>query len=177
MFLLYFDYFSRVKVNHYYILLFVPVFNTLYGKKITLPKEKAIFRPSAYAIIIQDGTILLIKTKRTGKYFFPGGAVELTETVNAAVQREVREEIGIEVSVHDLMHFEENLFYYDPTDDAWHCLLLFFECSTNQSLPSHHDQIDEDEAVDPQWVPISDLTENDFQDAGRNVFQKIKNRI
>lgn len=149
-------------------------FNTLYGQKILLPKEKATFRPSAYAIIVKDGKILLVTTKRTGKYFFPGGAADIEETIKQTLKRELMEEVGIYVTIKDLIHFEENFFYYNPTDEAWHSLLLFFHCSTDNDLPKNHKQIDEDEAINPEWIAIKDLTPENFQDAGKGVFIKIQ---
>ena len=49
----------------------------------------------------ENGTLLVIERSATvrapGKYCFPGGEIEEGETEQAAVQRELREEVGLEV--------------------------------------------------------------------------------
>ncbi|MEJ5328459.1 MAG: NUDIX hydrolase, partial [Candidatus Bathyarchaeia archaeon] len=54
------------------------------------------------AIILEGGKILLAKRKSTpgeGKWAVPGGLVELGETVEQAVIREVKEETGLDVAI------------------------------------------------------------------------------
>ena len=72
---------------------------TLYGDKRMISNDKLIFRPAGYAIVIDDGKVLLCNTKSTGKYWFPGGAVDLGEKLEDAIKREVLEETGIEIKV------------------------------------------------------------------------------
>lgn len=58
-------------------------------------------RISSRAIIFHDGKLILIhrKWKRKEYWVTPGGGVEGDETLEEAVKREVREEIGIEIGV------------------------------------------------------------------------------
>ena len=53
------------------------------------------------AIIIRGNKLLLIKRiKKTGTYWvFPGGGVEAGETLERALQRECKEELGVLVTV------------------------------------------------------------------------------
>ena len=54
------------------------------------------------AAIVRNGRILLVRRKRMPEadhWGLPGGKVDPFETVPAAVVREVREELGIEVGV------------------------------------------------------------------------------
>ena len=58
------------------------------------------------AAILQEGRILLLQRKRppeAGAWSLPGGKVDLFETVQAAVEREVFEEVGIAIRAHDLL--------------------------------------------------------------------------
>jgi len=60
-------------------------------------------RVQVSCIAIRDGKIAMIKKlspayKTYGKYIPPGGHVEMTETMEAACVREMREETGLEVS-------------------------------------------------------------------------------
>ena len=52
------------------------------------------------AIVFKGASVLLIrrgKPPRTGQWSLPGGAQHLGETVRAAIEREVREETGVEI--------------------------------------------------------------------------------
>lgn len=58
-------------------------------------------RISSRAIIFHEGNLILIhrKWKRKEYWVTPGGGVEGDETLEEAVKRETREEIGIEINV------------------------------------------------------------------------------
>ncbi len=65
----------------------------------------------ATAIVIKDGSILLLEQKsETGRgWSLPGGKVEYGETLKEAVQREVKEETGIQVLVNQLLYICDNI--------------------------------------------------------------------
>ena len=73
------------------------------GNYVMLPKEKFTNRVSAYGIIKHEGKILLVNTKSPGKWFLPGGEVEIGEEMEDAVKRETHEECGIDVEVGELL--------------------------------------------------------------------------
>ena len=56
--------------------------------------------PSASALVIHKGRILLVRSKTTKeKWGFPGGKQEETETPRAAATREIKEELGIDIQI------------------------------------------------------------------------------
>ncbi len=56
--------------------------------------------PTCCACIVREGRLLLIERAtepNKGGWSFPGGHIELGETIFEAIRREVREEVGLEV--------------------------------------------------------------------------------
>ena len=54
------------------------------------------------AAILRDGRLLLVKRRRApeaGHWSLPGGKVEFGESVAAAVKREIREEVGLDIAL------------------------------------------------------------------------------
>lgn len=65
------------------------------------------------AIVIDKGRCLLVKRKNEplkGQYWLPGGRVFKNETLEDAVKRKMKEEIGVEVSIIKLAGFHEYLY-------------------------------------------------------------------
>ena len=146
---------------------------TIYGDKVSVPKDKLVFRPSVYGIIKHNGNILLIKNRHGHKYFLPGGGVEIGEPIEEALKREIKEETGIEVDMGNFLHFLEDFFYYYPLDEAFHALLFFYTC-----IPLTHeliadDEVDDLEASQPRWIPVQDLDADDFQNYGTVILDLI----
>jgi len=58
------------------------------------------------AAILRDGRILLVERRKipeAGHWNLPGGKVDFLEPVEAAVKREIREEIGVEVALEAML--------------------------------------------------------------------------
>ena len=66
---------------------------------------KQIKHIGVYGLIINDNKILLIKKKGgpyDGKLDLPGGTIEFNESIEEALIRELKEEVGIEITDYDL---------------------------------------------------------------------------
>jgi len=68
-----------------------------------MPETSACFRIGVYALIFHEGLVLLAHRRDIDWWNLPGGGMELEETVDEAVCREVREETGLEVEVEQLV--------------------------------------------------------------------------
>ena len=147
---------------------------TLFGEKKLISKKLLQFRPAAYAIIINDGKVLLLDTRSTGKMFLPGGGVNIGEKVEDALKREVREEVGIKIEIKKLLKFKESFFYYDPLKEAYHNFSFFFLCEAKIFEFLDNDKIEDNEAVDPQWVEIKSLKVEDLQVFGDDILKLLK---
>ncbi len=65
--------------------------------------SKAQFRIGVFGVIIQDGKVLLGRRRDIDWWNLPGGGMELGETVDEALRREVLEETGLQVRVGRLV--------------------------------------------------------------------------
>lgn len=144
------------------------------GHKVTFQRKRLILRPAAYALIGQDGKLLLLKMRHTGKYHLPGGGIQIGERMEETLKRETGEETGIEIEVVRFAHFEEVFFYYDPSDSAYHGLHFYFICrpKTLRLLPDDH--VVDGSAEQPRWVETLNLHPEDFQLHGDILLQLCK---
>jgi nucleoside triphosphatase len=145
-----------------------------FGSYINLPGDKFVFRPSIYGVIINQGRVVLMKNKRNQKYWFPGGGLELGETIEEALKREIREETGLEVEVKELLLFKENFFYYQPLDEAYHAFLFFFACETAMTNLISDNKVDDYEAEKPRWVSIDEIKKQEIGDLQEDIFQMLQ---
>jgi 8-oxo-dGTP diphosphatase len=92
---------------------------------------------AANAVIVREGKVLLVEFSGgtpSAHYNFPGGGVELGETLEEAVQREVREEACLDVAVRRLLLIVESVGSRNTNTIRgrrvpWNELRFFFECT------------------------------------------------
>ena len=73
-------------------------------------KSNQRFRLRAAAIIIEDNSILFATNDSENYYYSIGGAIELGETAEEAIKREVLEETGVAYDIDRLAFVQENFF-------------------------------------------------------------------
>jgi 8-oxo-dGTP pyrophosphatase MutT (NUDIX family) len=145
---------------------------TLYNETKSVPAESLIQRPSVYGVVIHEGKLLVAQAEHTQRYVLPGGGIEKGEAIEAALIREVREETSLEIEVGEFLHFETDLFYYDPLDLAFHGFLFFYRCKA-LTVDLHTPDYEPDEGlVMPLWVDIQELRADSFQSHGE-LFMRL----
>ena len=83
------------------------------------------------AVVIEDDRVVLVRRGSPpayGEWSLPGGAVEPGETLEQAVVREVKEEIGLEVEVVELVAVLDRIFLDPEGEVQFHYVLMDFLC-------------------------------------------------
>ncbi|MGV0026071.1 A/G-specific adenine glycosylase [Phormidesmis priestleyi] len=118
------------------------------------------------AVIWNNQQILIDRRKSDGLlgglWEFPGGKVEPGETIEACIQREIQEELGIEIEVGD------RLIVVDHTYTHFKVRLNVHHCRYVRGEPQ---AIACDEV---RWVELSDLDQYPFPKANLQIIQALK---
>ena len=117
------------------------------------------------AVVRRNGRILI--TRRLdhvhlgGLWEFPGGKVEAGESLEGALLREIREELGMEIAVGSEIFTIEHDY---PTKLV---RLHFFNCTVIQGEPQPLD------VSELRWVTPTQLAEFEFPPADAEFIQKL----
>ena len=113
------------------------------------------------AVIVQGGQVLIVKRKYeplAGQWSLPGGGVEVGETLEAAVAREMLEETGLEVEVGPVIEVFDRITRDEQGQVRYHFVLVDYLCwPTGGELRASSDVADAT-FVDPSELPHYDLT-------------------
>ena len=120
------------------------------------PEGKVYRRPSARAVILKDGKVLLNYVSKYNCYEFPGGGIEAGETPECAVQREVAEETGRIVVPESVREFgiviRRQQDSIDP-DGIFEQENYYFFCDvTDECVPRKPDEYEIQDGAEPVWV-------------------------
>jgi A/G-specific adenine glycosylase len=119
------------------------------------------------ACIYREGKYL-IQTRPEGKSFvgrweFPGGKREKGEDMRACVKRELKEELGVTVSVRPHFHKIEHSF------EKITLVLYFHRCQIQEGEPKPLE-----DQLGIEWVAPADFGKYDFLDTNAGVLEKLK---
>lgn len=116
------------------------------------------------AVVLHSGCVLLVrrgKAPLAGEWSLPGGAVELGETMEQAIVREVAEEAGLAVAPIQVLKVFDHLDHDSNGRVRFHYVLVDFLCGLgptdgrrDPAKPALHPQTD---ASDARWVPVEGL--------------------
>ena len=120
------------------------------------PEGKVFKRPSARAIILKDGKVLLNYIEKFDCYEFPGGGIEAGETPEEAMIREVAEETGRVIVPGSVREFgiviRRQQDSKDP-DGIFEQENYYYFCDvTEDTVPRKPDEHEIAEGTGPVWV-------------------------
>lgn len=121
------------------------------------------------AVIEKDGKILIAKRRKGdlhgGRWEFPGGKIDLGETPQECLKRELKEELGIEAEIGDLICESQFKYMLVPLE------LLVYKA---EHISGEFQTLDHDEL---KWVEPSELDKYDFVKADVTVVKKLMKDI
>lgn len=128
-------------------------------------------------VIQNEGEFLLCKMASDrgvfpGQWALPGGGMEPSETMETALRREIREELGEALRITDVKPwaFRDDIrtkTYPDGTTEDIYMIYLIFDCiSTNRTITFN------EEFQDIAWVSPNNLKSMDLNEATRITFAR-----
>jgi len=127
---------------------------------------------AACALVDPDGRVLIAQRPEgkafAGQWEFPGGKVEPGEYPEAAVVRELREELGVEPCERCLQPFA---FASRPMEDGRHLLMPLYVCRKWDGFP------DPKEGQKIAWVMPRDLNKYALLPADIPLAAELRDRL
>ena len=116
---------------------------------VTTTTKQVFPEPTVGALIVdKQGQILLAKShKWLDKYTLPGGHIEVGENMIDAVKREVKEEVGLDVEVVEMLLVQEAIFAAEFYKKK-HFIFIDFYCRSGDQQV----KLDQKEIQDYIWV-------------------------
>jgi 8-oxo-dGTP diphosphatase len=108
------------------------------------------------AVVLDGDRVLLIKRGNEplkGQWSLPGGSVEIGETLETAIAREVREETGLAVEVGPIVEVLDRITRDAGGRVEHHFVLVDFVCRATEGVLRGASDADAAE-----WVPLERLT-------------------
>jgi len=137
--------------------------------------QPAILVGSAVMVIKNDCEVLLHHRTDDHTWDFPGGYMEIGETIQETAKREVKEETGLEVGALNLFNILSgpDLFYTYPNgDQVYPVVLIYITKEFKGDL--HPDGIEGD---DVRFFNMNDLPENLFSPLHKLIQDYLKSKI
>jgi 8-oxo-dGTP diphosphatase len=115
-------------------------------------------RPSrpilSVAAVAVDGAGRVVLVRRgkapdAGEWSIPGGAVEIGESLDAALRREVREETGLEIAVGPFLEVYERVEREAGGEVRFHFVVIDYRCTVVGGTPRPGDDAAEVALVEP----------------------------
>ena len=105
------------------------------------------FPVSVKGVVLRDAAVIAVKNRRD-EWELPGGKLELGETPESCLEREIAEELGLVVEAADPI--DTWVYTIDPTT---HVVIVSYGC-VERGTP---EAVLSDEHTELSWIPLHDV--------------------
>lgn len=125
-------------------------------------------------VLIRDGKVLLIRRGKPplyGRWVVPGGTVELGESLEQALVREMREETGLEVVPLEILTVFDRI-ERDGDQVVYHYVIVDYLCRWlgGEALAAS-------DALEAAWAALDDLPRYDLPQKALEVVQEAFRKV
>lgn len=117
-------------------------------------------------VAFSRGRLLVHRNEQESNWSLPGGRIQPLEFSDAALARELSEELGAEVSVQRALWVMENLFGYEEGKQVHEvCFYHLMQLADDNPLHDNTEFFDGDEAGERlifHWLPLDELATAPF---------------
>ncbi len=145
-----------------------------------MEKYKEYKQLGAYALIVNEGKILLIKKSGgpyDGKLDLPGGTIEFCERPEDTLKRELVEEVGIEVKKHELFDADSVTFEWPYKDVIikGHHVGVFYKVLEYDGQIKRNVKIDDqnDDSLGADFYEIDELSKEELSYIANMELEKL----
>lgn len=118
------------------------------------------------AVIVNNGKALVVSDPRFKGYDLPGGKIDEGESIEEALKRELREELGIEsFEMGEILYALERYGYHVANTSI---MLIFYKATANTNKIMLNDEHSEF-----RWIDKSELKQLIAEDKIRNIGVKM----
>ncbi len=107
------------------------------------------------AVVVRDGKALVIKRAhepREGEWSLPGGLLELGESLQEAVRREIKEETSLDITVGPIIETFDRVHRDDAGKIRYHFVIVDFVC-----WPDGGEAVAGSDAEGVAWVTAAEI--------------------
>ena len=122
------------------------------------------------AVVVRDNKALIVKRAhepRKGEWSLPGGLLELGESLQDAVRREIKEETSLDVIVGPIVETFDRVHRDDHGKIRYHFVIVDFVCwsSDGEAIPGS-------DADGVAWVSVAEIDDYHVNAHAKAVIEK-----
>jgi len=127
-------------------------------------------RAAVGAVVFKDDRVLLVRRGKApayGQWAIPGGSVHLGETLQAAAEREIREETGIRIAAGKPVYTFDVVDRDEENRIRYHYVIVDLEATYIDGIVRSGD-----DALEARWVAAHELNELEVSRPTRQLLRR-----